>query len=101
MGALIAVSQLCAAQTAVTLAHWSFNNTYSVTDDVATPTSTAASSSSNLHGLKLKPNEQTGSSDTWLMPWRQTRTGQVAAQSWLTAINAPMQVRLFNVFIVY
>ena len=80
MGALIAVSQLCAAQTAITLAHWSFNNTYSVTDDVATPTATAASSSSNLHGLKLKPNEQTGSSDTWLMPWRQTRTGQVAAQ---------------------
>ena len=76
----IAMSQLCAAQTDVTLAHWSFNNTYSVSGDVATPTKTAATNSTNLHGLKLRPNTQAGSSDTWLMPWRPTRSGQVAAQ---------------------
>lgn len=80
IAAFIAMSQLCAAQTDVTLAHWSFNNTYSVSGDVATPTKTAATNSTNLHGLKLRPNTQAGSSDTWLMPWRPTRSGQVAAQ---------------------
>lgn len=48
--------------------------------DIATPTKTAASNSTNLHGLKLRPNTQTGSADMWLMPWRPTRTGQVSAQ---------------------
>lgn len=80
MAAFLAMSQVCGAQTDVTLAHWSFNNTYSVAGDIATPTKTAASNSTNLHGLKLRPNTQTGSADMWLMPWRPTRTGQVSAQ---------------------
>lgn len=80
VAAVIAMTPLCGAQTDVTLAHWSFNNTYSVADGIATPTASAASSSNNLHGLKLKPNTQTGSADMWLMPWRPTRAGQVAAQ---------------------
>lgn len=72
---------LCGAENpTVTMAHWSFNNTYSVSGDVATPTKNAASNSSNLHGLKLKPNEQAAAGDMWLMAWRPTRTGQVASQ---------------------
>lgn len=80
LAAIASMSLTAGAQTDVTLAHWSFNNTYSVNGDIATPTQTAASSSSNLHGLKLKPNAQTGAADVWLMPWRPTRAGQVASQ---------------------
>lgn len=76
---MMSATGLIASADQTTMARWSFNDNYRITGDGGVPTSGSVSTQ-NLHGIKLNPNETTLTAETWLMPWRPTRTGQVAAQ---------------------
>lgn len=90
VGLLLAVLPLALTdiqgQTATTMAHWSFNYDYSITNGIGTPNGKAitGNGSVNLHDVQLKPDETFLSTDEATLrahrPTIATQANQVSAQ---------------------
>lgn len=74
------------AQSATTMAHWSFNYAYAIADGTGTPNATAITGNGNvnLHDVRLKPNETYLATDNATLmahrPTIATQPNQVSAQ---------------------
>lgn len=64
------------------IAHWSFNNLYTIKNGIGTPNATkcTGNGSVNLHNVKLEPNAKLGSGEFFLTAVRGTKGDNVAAQ---------------------